>query len=387
MKKFLVMRAALVVSSLMFFASVQSLHAQSPNKGTITFKTNVSKGETVELFISKERSGMTPMDANELEVKGAKLFPASGGLGLMECKIEDPDNVQISGDFVYFECTKQKIKEIDLTQMPQLEVLRAEENSLTAIDLSKSTALHTLSVDRNGIESVDLSGCPNIVVLNLADNRLKTIDVSQCKKMTNLLLMNNQFETVDVRGCDALEYLSLPKNAINKLEFSEKQNYYFISLESNNFSAEEMSRIIAKLQTPRNDKSGAIIVVDGKDPQEKNVCYKKDVDVAVQKKWNVYDKNGTESEYGIPFKGSDVTGNEGIVATNAVHVYPNPANEIIWIRSTEVRLPIRLFNAEGKLVARDFTFSDGSARIEVQHLPKGVYFLSVGDGIQKVILQ
>ena len=75
--------------------------------------------------------------------------------------------------------------------------------------------------------------------------------------------------------------------------------------------------------------------------------------------------------------------------TNAsISVYPNPANSMLNIASTE-RCDYRLINSTGQEVAVGST--QGLKQINVSNLPKGIYFLHLSTGskvnTQKIVVE
>lgn len=84
-----------------------------------------------------------------------------------------------------------------------------------------------------------------------------------------------------------------------------------------------------------------------------------------------------------------------VAATEPIDLYvrPNPANDYIeisgnfnptLIQGHEGKLDIKIFNILGVVVGQS-SFIDGNNRIDVSHLPAGLYYVRIGDYAQKFI--
>ena len=77
--------------------------------------------------------------------------------------------------------------------------------------------------------------------------------------------------------------------------------------------------------------------------------------------------------------------NEIQATVNKISVFPNPANNIITVRSDVfTKQPIHIYNALGALVYN--TILDGQeTKVDMTTLPAGVYFVHMGNAVEKVI--
>ena len=57
-----------------------------------------------------------------------------------------------------------------------------------------------------------------------------------------------------------------------------------------------------------------------------------------------------------------------------VNVYPNPADETIWLETNEEINSLSIVNLQGQNVA---SFDNEARKLDVSHLPSGVYVLQV----------
>lgn len=79
-----------------------------------------------------------------------------------------------------FDCTGNKLTQLDLSEMPALESLSCANNNLTRLDLSHQSQLTYLSCDLNPLEQLDLTHCPLLDVITFYQTPIQTLDVSAC---------------------------------------------------------------------------------------------------------------------------------------------------------------------------------------------------------------
>jgi hypothetical protein len=68
--------------------------------------------------------------------------------------------------------------------------------------------------------------------------------------------------------------------------------------------------------------------------------------------------------------------------------YPNPVKEMIVVSVLPelIGRELEMMNIEGKRV-HSIEMTTANQTINVQHLPAGIYFLQIGEGVQKVLVE
>ncbi len=80
----------------------------------------------------------------------------------------------------------------------------------------------------------------------------------------------------------------------------------------------------------------------------------------------------------------DNSGVHTVSGNELVHVYPNPANGIVYISAPQnAGLSCKLFNTDGRVVAE--TALAGTDKLDVSKLPAGVYFYDIVDNNGSVV--
>ena len=74
----------------------------------------------------------------------------------------------------------------------------------------------------------------------------------------------------------------------------------------------------------------------------------------------------------------------GNVAVSSIRVFPNPAQELLFIRGIEGQQTVRIFNMQGQVLQSALSV-DGEASIPVGGLQNGTYLLQIGAQVVKFI--
>ena len=153
------------------------------------------------------------------------------------------DEVKVYGDEVrILYVNEQNVVSVDVTNLPLLQTLQAQNNQLTALDISKNPNLTGVYVTGNQITSIDVSKNKYLRVLDISSNALEgSLDCSalanlskvDCSgnKLTSLVLPhhstvyevlcdNNQLTTLDLSGLTGLNEVSCYGNQLKALDLS-----------------------------------------------------------------------------------------------------------------------------------------------------------------------
>lgn len=138
-------------------------------------------------------------DAINISVNGAGLSEIKlpeGSVNLSEISLES--NKFTTFDFSKFPALRtvylsnNQLTTLDLTQAANLELVAALSNDLTEVKLDNAK-LWALYLDDNNLSSIDLSKVPNMRQLTLSHNNLETIDVENLSNLVQLAINNNKF--------------------------------------------------------------------------------------------------------------------------------------------------------------------------------------------------
>jgi hypothetical protein len=90
----------------------------------------------------------------------------------------------------------------------------------------------------------------------------------------------------------------------------------------------------------------------------------------------IWNRALTQTEITALYTG--VLSSESCTNTSSFQMYPNPANDVVQFKSTEMIEKISIYNALGQLVQENRTNSLEGA-ISIEHLAQGSYFVKVNN--------
>ena len=213
---------------------------------------------------------------------------------------------------------------------------RKNEKNITSIDVSRNTQLKFLYCCNNKLSSLDLSKNTELFVLNCNDNKLSRLDISKNTNLRALFCYGNNFST---QALDAI-YCALPD---------------------------------------RTGKDNGLIepVKNSSDPNHATVLAT-NAQNAIDKNWKVlYDEGGAD----IHTTGSyDCSTAVAEAATEpSLTLYPNPVADVLYLSATA--RTIRIYDIYGIEVAH----ATDTDRVEVSHLPAGIYTVRADGTVAKMV--
>ncbi len=213
---------------------------------------------------------------------------------------------------------------------------RNNEKNITSIDVSHNTQLKFLYCCNNKLSSLDLSKNTELFVLNCSDNKLSRLDISKNTNLRVLFCYGNNFST---QALDAI-YCALPY---------------------------------------RTGKDNGLIepVKNSSDPNHATVLAT-NAQNAIDKNWKVLYYDGGAD---IHTTGSyDCSTAVAEAATKqALTLYPNPVADVLYLSATA--RTVRIYNIYGIEVAH----ATDTDRVEVSHLPAGVYTVNADGTVAKMV--
>ena len=209
--------------------------------------------------------------------------------------------------------------------------------NLTAIDLSHNTQLTELYCSNNTLTSLDLSKNTELFVLNCNDNKLSRLDLSKNTKLTTLYCHGNNFST---QALDAI-YCALPVR-------SASDNAKIVPVES--ASAPNHATVLATNAANATAKNWKV------------QYYKNNSDITTTGKHKCSATDIAEAS-----------------AEPALTLYPNPVAHVLYLSATA--RTIRIYNIYGIEVAH----ATDTDRVEVSHLPAGIYTVNADGTVAKMV--
>ena len=208
--------------------------------------------------------------------------------------------------------------------------------NLTALDLSNNTQLTGVICSSNQLSSLDLSKNTELLILNCKDNKLTSLDISKNTKLKMLYCLGNNFST---QALDDI-YCALPVRQVS-----------------------DAARIYP-LKDSSDPNIATVAATNAHNAINKNwkVQYYDDTDIATT---GNYDCSGVSTDIAI--------------AEPQFTLYPNPVADVLYLSATA--RTIRIYNVYGIEVAH----AADTDRVEVSHLPAGVYTVKANGTVAKMV--
>ena len=249
--------------------------------------------------------------------------------------------------------------------------------NLTAIDLSHNTQLQRLWCYSNQLTSLDVSKNTQLAYLSCSSNTLSSLDVSHNTQLTTLDCKNNKLNSLNVSGCTQLEELRCYDNNLTSLNVSNTQ-LELLYCDDNNFSSQALDDIYCSLPDRTGKENGVIRPVYNSSSSYNNTVLATNAQNATAKNWKVQYVDNTD----IPTTGKhkcSATDIAEAAAEPSLTLYPNPVADELYLSATA--RTIRIYNVYGVEVAH----ATDTDRVEVSHLPAGIYTVKADGTVAKMV--
>ena len=207
---------------------------------------------------------------------------------------------------------------------------------------------------------------------------LTALDASNNTQLMGLFCGNNNLSSLDVSKNTKLTVLSCFNNKLSRLDLSKNTQLRELFCYGNNFSTQALDAIYCALPDRTGKDNGLIEPVkNSSDPNHATVLAT-NAQNAIDKNWNVlYDEGGayihTTGSYDCSTAVAEAT------AEQALTLYPNPVADVLYLSATA--RTIRIYNVYGIEVAH----ATDTDRVEVSHLPAGIYTVKADGTVAKMV--
>ena len=251
----------------------------------------------------------------------------------------DGTEMKVYGDLTGFNCFQNgaNLTALDLSHNTQLKWLDCQSNGLNSLDVSKNTLLTKLDCSDNNLSSLDISKNTQLMYLYCIGNKLSSLDISKNTQLTMLYCHGNDFTTSAIDDI----YCALPVR-------SASDNAEIVPVES--ASAPNHATVLATNKANATAKNWKVLYYDNTDlpaTTGKHKCSATDIAEAT--------------------------------AEQALTLYPNPVADVLYLSATA--RTIRIYNVYGIEVSH----ATDTDRVEVSHLPAGIYTVKADGTVAKMV--
>ena len=238
-------------------------------------------------------------------------------------------------------------------------------NSVTSIGYDAfygCTGLTSVTIG-NSVTSIGeyaFNGCTSLTSLTIGNSVTSILEGAfyECTSLTSITIPNSvtEIETKAFYNCTSLTFLAIG-NSVNSI--GDKAFYKCTGLNTIDCKAENPPVLGTTVFGSINKDNVTLIV-----PCEKSSLYQNATG------WSLFNNIVEDCESSID-----------VVEENQILVYPNPAKDNITLEAGE---DVFIFNNLGQIV-KQVNNPKGKTTINIQDLPKGTYYLKVGEKKQKLI--
>ena len=367
-------------------------------------------------------------------------------LDRLNCSSNQLTALNVSGctNLTDLECGDNPLTSLDAsgcTSLPELYAI-SNTHALTSLNVSGCTALTELHCNYNQLTVLDVSGCTALTDLHCKYNQITALDVSKNTALNRLYCSSNQLTSLDVSKNTALSRLECHNNFIEDAAMTELINGLAdrtsettgtllvyskeIAHEGNLVSKANVAKAQAKnwdvmaygasgsepyegadffLVTFFAGTGGTLsATVDGVElnngdnvEQGKAVTFTATPNPNFKvKSWTIDGTTTETTEVKKELTINKATNVEVVfqdhtgiaeVKGDALTLFPNPADEELNVAGLAVGAEVRLMALDGTLLGTAQADEQGSACIDVTHLPEGEYLLVTPAATRKVVVR
>ena len=236
------------------------------------------------------------------------------------------------------------------------------------------------SDNRGKITALDPSHNTQLTDLICSYNSLSNLDPSHNTQLKWLDCSNNNLTSLDVSHNTQLEKLYCNKNQLTSLNVSKNTQLTGLYCHSNNFSTQALDDIYCTLPYRTGKGNGVIQPVYNSSSSNHATVIATNKTNATSKNWKVqYYEDDTDIPATTGKHKCSATDISEASAEQALTLYPNPVVDVLYLSATAHT--IHIYNVYGTEVAH----ATDTDRVEVSHLPAGIYTVRADGTVAKMV--
>lgn len=163
----------------------------------------------------------------------------------------------------------------------------------------KQPHLLSLYLDRNKLKEINLRDLPSLIALNVEKNEIEQLDLSELTALEKLMCGSNQIKNLPLRANIKLVELKCENNLIKQLDLFGNTSIGKVVCHNNKISKSRAVTFFRNLPHFGNTNyanSGLIVFTDTKSATEENRAYKIDVSSTIAKGYKVADFSAGQTD-------------------------------------------------------------------------------------------
>ena len=328
-------------------------------------------GDIIVFYCSNNRAKLTAIDLSH-HTQLTELYCTNNKITSLDVS----NNTQLTGLY----CTSNQLSSLNASGCTQLKTLNCVSNQLLSLNVSGCTQLTKVECFSNRLSSLDVSGYTQLKELNCYGNQLSNINVSGCTQLKELKCYNNQLASLNISGCTQLKELYCYNNILTALDVSGCTQLTKVYCHDNKLSTDALDDIYCALPDRKDSINGVIQPVDNSSSTYNDTVIASNAANATAKNWKVqYYSNDADIPATTGKHKCSATDIAEAAAEPALTLYPNPVADVLYLSATA--RTIRVYNIYGTEVAH----ATDTDRIDVAHLPAGVYTVRADGTVAKMV--
>ena len=269
----------------------------------------------------------------------------------------------------------------------RLDFKAAAGGRLVRIVSGSTDTIVTVGSDWTGFANYTADGTTmtvygDIIGFSCSGNRanLTALDLSQNTQLTWLNCSSNQLTSLDVTHNTQLIELNCHNNSLNSLDILHNTQLWGVYCHGNNFSTQALNDIYCALPDRTSETYGVIQPVRNSSSENHATVIATNKTNATSKNWKVqYYEDDTDIPATTGKHKCSATDIAEASAEQALTLYPNPVADVLYLSATA--RTIRIYNIYGIEVAH----AADTDRVDVAHLPAGVYTVRADGTVAKMV--
>ncbi len=278
------------------------------------------------------------------------------------------------------DCDGNNLSSLDVSKNTQLTWLNCSSNQLTSLDVTHNTQLKVLYCYENTLNSLDVSHNTQLTYLECYSNTLTSLDLSNNTQLTELDCSDNPLGSLDVSHNTQLKVLFCYENTLNSLDVSKNTQLNTLYCWDNKFFTQALDDIFCALPDRTDKDNGKIQPIFNSASADTAIVKATNAQNAIAKNWKVqYYIGDTDIPATTGKHKCSATDIAEATAEQALTLYPNPVADVLYLSATA--RTVRIYNIYGIEVAH----ATDTDRVEVSHLPAGVYTVNADGAVAKMV--
>ena len=165
-------------------------------------------------------------------------------LQFLQCDNNQLTRLDLSGltNLQHLECGRNQLTDLNISGLTSLRYLHCSNNQLTKLDASGLTELQSLYCEMNQLTNLTIGGLEKLQTLSCGNNQLTNLDVSTCVQLQQLAFDMNQISSVNLRNCTQLKSLQCSGNKMKELDVSKCPNLEVLIIYSNQLTRLDLTK-------------------------------------------------------------------------------------------------------------------------------------------------